>query len=108
MAAARAAGLPVPEVHAAGVWQDLPALLITWLAGRTVADELRVRPWRVWRAGVAVWRVQGAAPSGPPPPPPPPPPTAGVASESDTGPTSQHSFPPPPPPRPPFFHPASH
>src|SRR5258708_38578540 len=51
MAAARAAGLPVPEVHAAGVWQDHPALLITWLAGRTVADELRVRPWRGRRAG---------------------------------------------------------
>jgi aminoglycoside phosphotransferase (APT) family kinase protein len=43
MAAARAAGLPVPEVNAAGVWQDHPALLITWLAGRTVEDELRAR-----------------------------------------------------------------
>jgi aminoglycoside phosphotransferase (APT) family kinase protein len=41
MAAARAAGLPVPEVHRAGVWQDQPVLLITWLAGRVVADELR-------------------------------------------------------------------
>ncbi len=60
MAAARAAGLPVPEVHAAGVWQDHPALLITWLAGRTVADELRVRPWRVWRLGIAFGRMQAA------------------------------------------------
>jgi aminoglycoside phosphotransferase (APT) family kinase protein len=29
MAAAQAAGLPVLEVHATGVWQDHPALLIT-------------------------------------------------------------------------------
>jgi aminoglycoside phosphotransferase (APT) family kinase protein len=60
MAAARAAGLPVPEVHAAGVWQDHPALLLTWLAGRTIADELRARPWRVWRLGIAFGRMQAA------------------------------------------------
>jgi aminoglycoside phosphotransferase (APT) family kinase protein len=60
MAAARAAGLPVPEVHAAGVWQDHPALLLTWLAGRMVADELRVRPWQVWRLGIAFGRMQAA------------------------------------------------
>ena len=60
MAAARAAGLPVPEVHAAGVWQDHPALLITWLTGRMVADELRVRPWHVWRLGIEFGRMQAA------------------------------------------------
>jgi aminoglycoside phosphotransferase (APT) family kinase protein len=60
MAAARAAGLPVPEVHAAGVWQDHPALLLTWLAGRTLEDELRVRPWQVWRLGIAFGRMQAA------------------------------------------------
>ena len=60
MAAARAAGLPVPEVHAAGVWQDHPALLITWLAGRMVADELRARPWQVWRLGISFGRMQAA------------------------------------------------
>ncbi|MBO0777287.1 MAG: phosphotransferase [Ktedonobacteraceae bacterium] len=60
MATARAAGLPVPEVHAAGVWQDRPALLITWLAGRTLADELLARPWHVWRLGIEFGRVQAA------------------------------------------------
>jgi len=60
MAAARAAGLPVPEVYAAGVWQDHPALLITWLAGRMVADELRARPWQVWRLGISFGRMQAA------------------------------------------------
>jgi aminoglycoside phosphotransferase (APT) family kinase protein len=60
MEAARAAGLPVPEVHGAGVWQDRPALLITWLAGRTVEDELRARPWRLWPLGSAFGRMQAA------------------------------------------------
>lgn len=60
MAAALAAGLPVPEVCAAGVWQDRPALLISWLPGRTVADELRARPWRAWRLGIAFGRMQVA------------------------------------------------
>ncbi len=60
MAAARAAGLPVPEVHAVGVWQDHSALLITWLAGRMVADELRARPWHVWRLGIEFGRMQAA------------------------------------------------
>ncbi len=60
MAAARAAGLPMPEVHAAGVWQDHPALLITWLPGRTVADELRARPWHLWHLGIEFGRMQAA------------------------------------------------
>ncbi len=60
MAAALAAGLPVPEVCAAGVWQDRPVLLITWLTGRTVAEELLARPWLVWRLGIAFGRAQAA------------------------------------------------
>ncbi|GER92268.1 hypothetical protein KDW_64300 [Dictyobacter vulcani] len=60
MVAARAAGLPVPEVRAAGIWQDHPVLLITWLAGRMVADELRARPWQVWRLGISFGRMQAA------------------------------------------------
>ncbi len=60
MAAARAAGLPVPEVHAAGVWQDHPALFMSWLAGRVVADELHARPWHLWRVGIAFGRMQAA------------------------------------------------
>ncbi|GHO50388.1 phosphotransferase family protein [Ktedonospora formicarum] len=58
MEAARAAGLPVPEVQKAGVWQDRPALLLSWLAGRTVEDELRARPWRLWSLGIAFGHMQ--------------------------------------------------
>src|SRR5258708_40140578 len=60
MAAARAAGLRVPEVQRAGVCQDRPVLLLTWLAGRTVEDELRARPWRLWSLGIVFGRMQAA------------------------------------------------
>lgn len=60
MTAAKAAGLPVPEVYIAGVWQDRPALLISWLTGRTVADELMARPWRLWQQGIIFGRMQAA------------------------------------------------
>ena len=60
MEVARAAGLPVPAIHAAGVWQDHPALLITWLAGHTIEDKLRAQPWRLWSLGVAFGRMQAA------------------------------------------------
>src|SRR5258708_9959614 len=60
MTAARAAGLPVPEVQRAGVYQERPVLLLTWLAGRTVEDELRARPWRLWSLGVVFGRMQAA------------------------------------------------
>lgn len=52
MAAARTAGLPVPEVHTVGVWQDRPVLLMTWMTGRVIVDELGIRPWNVWRIGI--------------------------------------------------------
>lgn len=58
MAAARAAGLPVPEVQRAGVWQDHPALLIAWLPGRTIEEELSIHPWRLWSLGIAFGRMQ--------------------------------------------------
>ena len=60
MVAARSAGLPVPEVYTSGAWQDHPALLMTWLAGRTLADELRARPWCVWRLGIEFGCMQVA------------------------------------------------
>jgi len=60
MAAARALDLPVPEVQRAGAWQDRPALLMTWLSGRTLEDELHARPWRLWSLGIAFGRMQAA------------------------------------------------
>ncbi len=52
MQAAMDAGLPVPQVHTAGTWRDRPALLLSWLPGWPIADELRKRPWRAWNLGV--------------------------------------------------------
>ncbi len=58
MRLAAAAGIPVPEVHAAGAWTDRPALLVSWCAGRTLVDELRENPARARELGVALGRVQ--------------------------------------------------
>jgi aminoglycoside phosphotransferase (APT) family kinase protein len=40
MAAARAGGVPVPDVIARGVWRDRPATLVSWLPGRMLGLEL--------------------------------------------------------------------
>jgi Ser/Thr protein kinase RdoA (MazF antagonist) len=58
MRAASAAGLPVPAVHASGDWQGRPVLLLTWLPGRSLAEESRRRPWRAWALAVAYGRTQ--------------------------------------------------
>jgi aminoglycoside phosphotransferase (APT) family kinase protein len=60
MEAVRAAGLPVPETHAAGMWRGRPALLLTWLPGWPLGEELKRRPWRAWRLGVTFGRAQAA------------------------------------------------
>lgn len=60
MEMARAGSLPVPVVHIAGVWQDRPALLLTWMPGRPLAHELTARSWRSWSLGVALGRTQAA------------------------------------------------
>lgn len=44
MTLARDAGLPVPEVRAAGVWQDRLALLLSWMPGTTLLDALKQSP----------------------------------------------------------------
>jgi aminoglycoside phosphotransferase (APT) family kinase protein len=58
MRAAVAAGLPIPAVQAEGMWRDRPALLLSWCAGRPLANELRSHPWRAWPLGVAFGRMQ--------------------------------------------------
>ena len=60
MATASAAGLPVPRVHAAGSWQDRPAMLLDWYPGRPVAHELPAHPWRAWTLGLQMGRTQAA------------------------------------------------
>jgi Ser/Thr protein kinase RdoA (MazF antagonist) len=58
--AAAAAGIPVPRVEAAGDWQDLPAVVLSWVPGMTLIDALQRRPWAVQRLGKAFGRMQAA------------------------------------------------
>jgi aminoglycoside phosphotransferase (APT) family kinase protein len=58
MRAAAEGGISVPVVRADGVWQDRPALLLSWCEGRPLAHELRARPWLTWRLGLEFGRMQ--------------------------------------------------
>jgi len=53
----REAGLPVPFVHAEGVGEGRPALLLGWCEGQTVLAAARRSPWRIWQLGVAMGRA---------------------------------------------------
>jgi aminoglycoside phosphotransferase (APT) family kinase protein len=68
MEIARGGGLPVPVIHAAGVWQERPALLMDWMPGRPLLHELRARPWMAWSLGIALGRTQAAMHAIPVPP----------------------------------------
>jgi aminoglycoside phosphotransferase (APT) family kinase protein len=69
MAAARSAGLPVPRVHAEGIWRNRPVLHMSWMPGRPLRDELRAHPipWRARALGVQFGRVQATVHAVPPP-----------------------------------------
>ncbi len=60
MQAAAAGGIPVPQVHRKGVWQDRPALLLSWVAGKALAQQLRANPRFVLQLGIAFGRTQAA------------------------------------------------
>jgi len=69
LAAAQAAGLPVPVLHTHGSWNGYPALLLGWCAGRTLAAVLQQQPRRVRGLGLLFGRMQArirrvAAPPG--------------------------------------------
>jgi aminoglycoside phosphotransferase (APT) family kinase protein len=49
MRAARAGGIPVPEVVAEGEWQGRPAVLLSWCPGRTLAEEALANPSEIPR-----------------------------------------------------------
>ena len=68
MSAARSAGLPVPKVHAEGLWGDRPALLLDWMLGQPLKQELSLKPWRVWAYGHALGRTQATIHRVPAPP----------------------------------------
>jgi aminoglycoside phosphotransferase (APT) family kinase protein len=60
LTAAAEAGIPVPQVEAAGVWRDLPALVLSWVEGTTLLGALTRRPWSLWRLGHEFGRMQAA------------------------------------------------
>ncbi|HEU5016021.1 MAG TPA: phosphotransferase [Roseiflexaceae bacterium] len=51
LAAAAAAGLPVPTVDATAEWHARPVMLLAWCAGQPLLAVLRERPWQVVRLG---------------------------------------------------------
>jgi len=55
---AATAGLPVPEIEAAGDYEGRPAFVQSWMSGRTLIDVLSSRPWRVSRLGHEFGRLQ--------------------------------------------------
>lgn len=60
METAGSAGLPVPEIHAAGSWNGRPALLLSWMPGRPLKHELALHPWRARALGRAFGQAQAA------------------------------------------------
>ena len=60
MAAAGRGRVPVPRVHAAGTYDERPALLLEWCNGQPLFDSLTRRPRDVFRLGVAFGELQRA------------------------------------------------
>jgi aminoglycoside phosphotransferase (APT) family kinase protein len=58
MEAAHNAGLAVPAIHAAGIWQERPALLLAWCPGVPLLEAIRREPWRIGPLGMAFGRMQ--------------------------------------------------
>jgi len=58
MTLAHEAHLPIPTVHATTLWQERPALLLSWSPGNPLGPLLQQQPWCVWRLGRAFGRMQ--------------------------------------------------
>jgi aminoglycoside phosphotransferase (APT) family kinase protein len=56
---AAAGAIPVPRVLAEGKWQDRPALLLDWMPGHPLWQELARRPWMAGSLGLAFGHSQG-------------------------------------------------
>jgi aminoglycoside phosphotransferase (APT) family kinase protein len=52
--------IPVPEVIEKGMWENRPVLLISWLPGTTLFEELRKHLHRTWTLGKAFGRTHAA------------------------------------------------
>jgi aminoglycoside phosphotransferase (APT) family kinase protein len=57
MAAASERGLPVPHVHAAGICEERPALLLSWCPGQPLGHRLLQTPWLALRLGAAFGKM---------------------------------------------------
>ena len=57
---ARQGGVPVPDLVATGTTDDRPVMLLGWCEGRTLAQDLRRRPWRAFDLGRRCGRAQAA------------------------------------------------
>jgi aminoglycoside phosphotransferase (APT) family kinase protein len=60
MQAASGGGIPVPQVIRQGMHEAYPVLLLSWVKGRMLRDELFARPHLFWRLGTAFGRMQAA------------------------------------------------
>jgi aminoglycoside phosphotransferase (APT) family kinase protein len=58
MQVAHEAQVPVPAIHASGVWRERPVLLLSWCPGVPLWDAIRRQPWRVLSLGMAFGRTQ--------------------------------------------------
>ena len=55
---AAASGIPVPTVHASGVWNGRPYMLLEWCYGQPMLNEILARPWALWSTCAAADRMQ--------------------------------------------------
>ncbi len=61
------AGLPAPRVEAAGQYDGLPALVLSWCPGKPVLSFIETKPWKLWRLGRLFGRAQAQMHAVPPP-----------------------------------------
>jgi aminoglycoside phosphotransferase (APT) family kinase protein len=58
MVDAAGGGIRVPDIRAAGLWRDRPAMLLSWCDGQALAAALQTRPWLLLGQGRAFGRMQ--------------------------------------------------
>lgn len=68
MRAAISHDLPAPPIEATGDWSERKVLLLRWMPGQTLENDLYAHPWLAWHLGVAFGRMQGSLHQIPAPP----------------------------------------
>ena len=62
------AGLPAPRFEAAGTFEGLPALVLSWRPGRPILSFIERKPWTLWRLSRMFGRAQARSHAIEPPP----------------------------------------